>query len=157
MSRYFPRVSFPLIETVERVLSWLLLGLGLTLALYYKHRFMPQELKVISINFRFKAPWVVQEPTLATSRALFDFDVVVLRPYLLVGTRPPGKSSIESREYYRARNEIDGKVPDIRRLWYQGGLLVVILDVLQELNFHSGAHVYSGGTMYTVVIFIEFD
>jgi hypothetical protein len=111
---------------------------------------MPEKLKVLSINFPFRAPWVVQEATLATTRALFDFDVVVLRPYLLVSTRPVGKSSIESGDYNRARKEIYGKTEDISRLLQQGGLLVVILDALQELKFNTGAYSYTGGTIYTV-------
>lgn len=111
---------------------------------------MSQNLKILSINFPFTTSWVVQEPTLATSRALFDFDAVVIRPYALVGSKPAGQSSIESREYGRARNEVTGKIEDIRRLLYQGGLLVVILDAVQELKFYSGAHSYSGGTLYTV-------
>jgi hypothetical protein len=111
---------------------------------------MPARLEVLSINFPFKASWVAQGPTLATTRALFDFDVVVIRPYLLVGTRPAGRSTIESGDYSRAHKEVHGKVEDINRLLQQGGLLVVILDEVQDLKFNTGAHSYTGGTIYTV-------
>jgi hypothetical protein len=81
---------------------------------------------------------------------LFDFDVVVIRPYLLVGNRPAGWSNIESHEYSQAIREVVGKAEDIGRLLQQGGLLVVILDALQALRFNSGAYSYTGGTIYTV-------
>ena len=111
---------------------------------------MAKILRVISINFPFKTPWVVQEPGLATDRALFDFDVVVIRPYLLIGNRPAGQSNIESSEHSRARREVDGKDEDIVRLLRQGGLLVVILDSLQLMRYVSGRYSYTGGTIYTV-------
>ncbi len=111
---------------------------------------MRRTLRVISINFPFKTPWVVQEPRLTTARAFFDFDVVVLRPYPLLGNRPGGVSNIESHEYSEASREVLGKSEDIVRLLQQGGLLVVILDVLQVMKFNSGAHSYTGGTIYTV-------
>ncbi len=96
-------------------------------------------------------PWVVQESGLATPRALLDFDVVVIRPYLLVRDYPAGLSNIEARQYKEARREVCGKLEDTGRLLEQGGLLVVILDVLQEMKFNTAAHRYSvGGRIYTV-------
>ena len=112
---------------------------------------MARDLKVLSINFPFKTPWVVQEPTLATKRALFDFDVVVIRPYLLLGVRAGGPYEIERHSAFsQAKSEMTGKIDDISRLLKQGGLLVVILDAQQELTFHTGRGSYmSGGTLYT--------
>ena len=110
-----------------------------------------QKLKTLSINFPFRASWVANESTLATPKALFDFQVVVIRPYFLVETiRPGGPWSVESRIYRGARKEMDGKREDIGRFLHQGGLLVVILDEVQELTFNTGAHSYMSGTIYTV-------
>jgi hypothetical protein len=111
-----------------------------------------KELKIISINFPFRTPWVVQEPTLATQRALFDFDVVVIRPYLLLRTPAGGPYEIERHSAFsQARNEMMDKIDDISRLLKQGGLLVVILDAVQILTYHTGRGSYtSGGTVYTV-------
>jgi hypothetical protein len=105
-------------------------------------------LKILSINFPFKTPWVEQEPTLATQRALFDFDVVVIRPYLLVGEKSGGPWEIDQGPFNRAKREMTAKIEDINRLLRQDGLLVVILDALQELTFKTGR--YTGGTLYTV-------
>jgi hypothetical protein len=112
---------------------------------------MTKELKILSINFPFRTPWVVQERTLATPRALFDFDVVVIRPYLLVGLPQGGPFEVDRHgAFIRAQEEMTAKVGDIDRLLSQGGLLVVILDVFQHLTFSTGKHSYtSGGTLYT--------
>jgi hypothetical protein len=91
----------------------------------------------------------VREASLATERALFDFDVVVIRPYLLVGTRPGGPWAVESGPFHRAEREMTAKQEDLVRLLTQGGLLIVILDAVQELKFNTGRHAYMGGTVYT--------
>jgi hypothetical protein len=111
---------------------------------------MPAKLRILSINFPFRTSWVTNEPNLATPRALFDFDVVVIRPYLLADRPGGGPWVIESFAYARARKEIDGKGEDIARFLDQGGLLVVILNEAQELKYDTGAHSYAGGTVYTV-------
>jgi hypothetical protein len=113
---------------------------------------MGKDLKILSINFPFKVPWVIHEPSLATQRALFDFDVVVIRPYLLLGVRAGGPYEIErSGPFFQAKHEMTDKIDDVTRLLKQGGLLVVILDARQELTYHTGRHSYtSGGTIYTV-------
>jgi len=112
---------------------------------------MAKELKILSINFPFRTAWVVHQPTLATQRALFDFDVVVIRPYLLLGVRAGGPYEIERHSaFFQAKSEMTDKIDDISRLLKQGGLLVVILDLQQELTFHTGRGSYvSGGTVYT--------
>ena len=109
---------------------------------------MPKEVKIISINFPFKTPWVVQEQSFATDRALFDFDVVIIRPYLLVPSNPAGTSSVESREYSVAEHEVSAKIPDIHRLLQNGGLLIVILDELQVSQYSSRGYV--DRTIYTI-------
>lgn len=111
---------------------------------------MAKELKILSINFPFRTPWVVQEPTLATQRALFDFHVVVIRPYLLLGLPSGGPLDVDRHSpFAHARKEMTAKIGDIDRLLKQGGLLVVILDEVQELTFNTGKHSYTGGTLYT--------
>jgi hypothetical protein len=111
---------------------------------------MAKELKILSINFPFKTPWVVQEPTLATQRALFDFDVVVVRPYLQLGLPAGGPFEVDRHSAFsHARKEMTAKIGDLDRLLSQGGLLVVILDEVQELTFNTGRHSYTGGTLYT--------
>jgi hypothetical protein len=108
----------------------------------------PKPLRTISINFPFQSSSVVNEPNLSTRRALFDFDVVVVRPYPLVGAhgdRRPHR--VEWREYTRLNNEIAGRTDDISRLLHEGGLLVVVLDALEIVQCHTGG--YTGGTLYT--------
>ncbi len=112
---------------------------------------MSQKLKILSINFPFRTPWVVNESNLATPRALFDFDVVVIRPYPLAGRSAGGPWSIGSDAYWRAHKEMEGKGEDIVRFLRQGGLLVVILDEVQELKYNTAEYSYfSNGTLYTV-------
>lgn len=111
---------------------------------------MARKLRVISINFPFKAPWVVQEPTLATDRALFDFDVAVIRPYLLDTSKGAGKWEIGHSDYERYKGTISKKIGDITRLLKQGGLFVVIIDAKQELEFIAGKGGYIGSTKYTL-------
>lgn len=108
---------------------------------------MPKSLKTISINFPFKNPSVVVEASFATDRALFDFDLVVVRPYSFHSSGPGGHFRVEWRQYSRIKNEIEGKIADIQRLLFQGGLLVVVLDVLEVFECHTGG--YTGGTLYT--------
>jgi hypothetical protein len=112
---------------------------------------MAQDLKILSINFPFRTAGVIQEPTLATKRALFDFDVVVIRPYLLLELPAGGPYEVDRYgSFNRVNNEMTAKIDDLSRLLSQGGLLIVILDVQQELTFHTGRHSYtSGGTLYT--------
>jgi len=111
---------------------------------------MAKELKILSINFPFKTPWVVQEPTLATQRALFDFHVVVIRPYLLLGLPSGGPLDVDRYSAFtHARKEMAAKIGDIDRLLRQGGLLVIVLNEVQEFTFNTGKHSYTGGTLYT--------
>jgi hypothetical protein len=110
---------------------------------------MAKDIKILSVNFPSKTPWVVQEPTLATPRALFDFDVVVIRPYLLHG-KPGGPWSIDQRAYSHGQSEMVGKHEDMIHLLRQGGLLVVVLDAIQEFKFSTGRSSYMGETIYTL-------
>ncbi|PYP91079.1 MAG: hypothetical protein DMG65_09435 [Candidatus Angelobacter sp. Gp1-AA117] len=106
---------------------------------------MAKKLKVISVNFPFKNVEVAQESRLSTSRALFDFDVVVIRPYTL----PP----VDGPEYpitgYQA--EMRDKRPELIKLLEQGGLLIVILNTHIIREYDPGRWSYwGGGTIYTV-------
>jgi len=108
---------------------------------------MTKPLKTLSINFRFKNPSVVYEPNLSTDKALFDYDLVVVRPYSYHSSGPGGHFRVEWREYSAIKNDVEGKISDINRLLSQGGLLIVILDVLEVFKCHTGG--YTGGTLYT--------
>jgi hypothetical protein len=96
---------------------------------------MSKRLKVLSINFPFQDQNVVQERELANDRALFDFDVVVIRPGQFKGF-PPGKLSLEQdiEAVMRVKNA------ELSRLWAQGGVLVVVIDVpdIYEATTGSG-------------------
>lgn len=119
---------------------------------------MGRNLRILSINFPFRTPWVEQEPTLSTQRALFDLDVVVIRPYLLIPDKPGGPWQIDQSPFSYAKDAMRAKIEDINRLLHQGGLLVVILDAFQELQFNTGRFRYtSGGTVYTVTNYDFFD
>jgi|SRR5271157_287199 len=109
---------------------------------------MAKNLRIISINFPFKNPAVRQANSLATREALFDFDVVVIRPYLLAGL-PAGRLLVEWRVLQKAKHEMEAKREDLQRLLSQGGLLVVILDALQELGFTPSGYT-SMGEIHTV-------
>jgi hypothetical protein len=105
---------------------------------------MAKPISVLAINFPFKNPAVVQEDGLPTNRALFDFDVVVIRPHALraaVHADPWGT-------YQRLKGEFERKHEDLWRLLHDGKLLVVILDVVDSLALDSGG--YSSRQKYTV-------
>ncbi len=108
---------------------------------------MPKSLKTISINFPFKNPSVISEPRLSTDRALFDFDLVVVRPYSFHSSGPGGRYQVEWRQYSEIKSEMQGKIADINRLLDQGGLLVVVLDVVEVFECRTGG--YTSGTIYT--------
>lgn len=108
---------------------------------------MPKSLKTLSINFPFKNQSVVNEPNLSTDKALFDFDLVVIRTYSFGPSGPGGPFRVDWRQYSAIKSDMEGKIADINRLLSQGGLLVVVLDVVQVFECHTGG--YSGGTLYT--------
>jgi hypothetical protein len=109
----------------------------------------PKPLRTISINFPFHDPSVVNVSNFSTDRALFDFEVVVVRPYSVIGSgKSGGEFSVEWRDYSRVKQEMARKIEDISRLLQGGGLLVVVLDAVQVLRCQTGG--YTGGTIYTV-------
>jgi hypothetical protein len=113
---------------------------------------MPRALKILSINFTFRFSWVAQAPTLATPLAFFDFDVVVIRPYLFHCCKPGGPWQISRDPYFRFKGEVTGKVEDTNRLLDKGGVLVVLLDVVQEFKYDTAPNRYTpGGTVYTLM------
>jgi len=69
---------------------------------------MAKNLRIISINFPFKNPSVQWAKDFAIKEALFDFDVVVMWPYLLAGS-PVGRFSVNWREFQSAKHEVTGK------------------------------------------------
>jgi hypothetical protein len=84
---------------------------------------MSKQLRIISINFPFQNDKVVQEETLDTSRAFFDFDVVVIRPPRL--DYPRGVYAV----YQSVESLMNSKKLELTRLFAQDGVLVVFLDV----------------------------
>ncbi len=104
-------------------------------------------LRVISIAFPMSTPSVVNESTLATQRALFDFDVVVVRPYRLSRS---SRGRDDGTDYASAKAEMTNKAADFAHLLDQGGVLVVILDTLDIIQYNSGQYSYTSGTLYTV-------
>lgn len=108
---------------------------------------MGRPLKIVSINFPFKHTGIEQVDSFNTEHALFDFDVVVVRPYSF----PRLTGQHEDWEHYNsAEHEIKGKIGDLKRLLLNGGLLVIILDAKDIVHYDSGQYSYTGGTTYTV-------
>src|SRR5260370_9435513 len=105
-------------------------------------------LRTISVNIPFQTSSVVNVPDLSTDRALFDFEVVVIRPYSVVRSGSSGgEFSVEWREYSRVKDQMERKMEDLNRLLHGGGLLVVVLNALEVLTCRTGG--YTGGTIYT--------
>lgn len=110
---------------------------------------MSKVLKTISINFPFKNTSVVCHPDFCIQQALFDFEVAVVRPYAIRPPTPdrPGPSRVQFDRYTEVKEEIGGRNEDIMRLLGEGGLLIVVLDVIEILECHTEGQL--GGTLYT--------
>jgi len=104
---------------------------------------MSKQLKVMSINFPFQDQNVVHEDHLGTERALFDFDVVVIRPTQFEGFRPDNFQLEQSIEAV-----MHTKASELSRLWAQGGVLVVVIGPPDTYEVRTGG--YSMGTRYSV-------
>lgn len=102
---------------------------------------MSNKIRLISINFPFKDQGVVCEDTLATERALFDFDVVVIRPQKFGHT-----ASYET--YEKLKSLMGAKKVELSRLFAQGGVLAIFLDVADTYTIDTGGYGY--GTRYSV-------
>lgn len=83
---------------------------------------MSKQLRVISLGFAFANKGVVQD-SLETDRALFDFDVVVIRPPKFNVTK--GQGAI----YRQLRSLMVAKRKELETFLVQGGVLVVFLDI----------------------------
>jgi len=103
---------------------------------------MAKRLRVISINFPFQNSEVVQESTLETERALFDFDVVVIRPQRF------NKINGDNATYRAIEAIMTTKSVELNSLFAQGGVLVVLLDVPEFYKTSTGG--YSHGSVYSV-------
>src|SRR5882762_5462801 len=82
---------------------------------------MTKKLRVIAINKSFSTSGIDQTP-LDSDRALFDCDVVVIRPQMF--PRPYGSKDVLNH----LRSVMYTKKRELDRLLEQGGVLVVILD-----------------------------
>jgi hypothetical protein len=103
---------------------------------------MKKQLRVISVNFPFTSADVVQVESLETRKAFFDFDVVVIRPPRF--NHPESTHS----EYQYLESVMNKKQTELDRLFAQGGVLVVVLDVPSTSTFRTGG--YSVSATYQV-------
>jgi hypothetical protein len=86
---------------------------------------MSKNLRVISINFQFAHSSVVHA-SLDSDRALFDFDVAVIRPPQL----SPSARPLNNRGLFQHLHSVMvTKKRELNSLFLQGGVLVVFLDV----------------------------
>jgi len=108
---------------------------------------MTNQLKVLSVNFPFKDRSVKQIPDFNTALAFFDFDVVVIRPFSPFGN-VARSTKIDWPEFVELKNFINSKNDDFYRLLANGGVLVLILDVLQAWTCRTGG--YSLGEIHTL-------
>ena len=106
---------------------------------------MVRSIGILSINFPFRNPDVTCDTELASSRALFDFDVVVIRPSAL-----PAKAADLWSKFSSLEGMFQTKRTEIFRLLRVGGVLVVVLDAVSVIQYDSGRSSYMGGTVYTV-------
>lgn len=108
---------------------------------------MAKRLRVLSINFQFKTQGVDFAPSLDTTKALFDFDVVLLRPHSLAGFMS-GHVSKRGAEWWLDRGSdftnagtvVRGKMNDIAPLLQKGGLFVIVLDTLEVYKWDPYAY-----------------
>ncbi len=99
---------------------------------------MAKPLRVLSIGFRFEADNVRNAPDLYTANALFDYDVVVIRPRPLFDENyVPGGASLSFAAGVRTRKALKDKNEDLQRLLVQGGLVVIILGPRDVHHFRS--------------------
>jgi hypothetical protein len=112
---------------------------------------MRKQLRTISINFPFESQGVVVVDTLATKRAFFDFDVVVIRP--------PQFNQVQSTyaEYEWLESVMSTKKGELMRLFGQGGLLVVILDVPSTYRVRTSSYTYHRTYSVNNYEFLECD
>src|ERR1700731_1746221 len=104
---------------------------------------MTRKLNILSVNFPFKDKSVVQELTLSTERAFFDFDVIVVRPRTLmdaVHQDPQHRGRIDWPSYKRAKKIVVGKIEEIAHLLENGGILAVILDRIELRECYTGGY-----------------
>jgi hypothetical protein len=109
---------------------------------------MSKRLRVISVNFPFQNQDVVQEPALATDKAFFDFDVVVIRPERF--DFPGGQFAT----YKAIELTMNRKRAELVRLFTQGGVLVVLLDIPNIYTIQSSgytAHSFESTTNYAFI------
>jgi hypothetical protein len=100
-------------------------------------------LRVLSINFPFATKGIDNVDTLATPKALFDFDVVVLRPHPLLPSEERGMEwKVEADDFGRAERLVQSKKEEFLRFLAVGGLLVVILDSLERYFFMSHSYTH---------------
>jgi hypothetical protein len=95
---------------------------------------MSKKLRVISINFPFSDGSVVQS-NLDSAWALFDFDLVVIRPRQFDGSAIPGLGLCRYLTSVMIKNK-----DELQSLFSQGGVLVVFLDLADRIQVDTGSY-----------------
>lgn len=103
---------------------------------------MGKKLRVISINFPFADTSVVHAP-LDSDKALFDFDVVVIRPQQFE-VLPYQSNNLGI--FYQVKSLMTTKRQELNSFFFQGGVLVVFLDVpdfyrVRGDRYGQGSHI----------------
>ncbi len=106
---------------------------------------MGKSLRLVSINFPFIESHVDHVRSLATPKALFDYDVVVIRPHPLTWllnhpvSRAGSECWVEGSDFAKVESVVTRAKSGILRLLGRGGLVVVILDSIEVLKWNPYA------------------
>jgi len=106
---------------------------------------MEKSLRLVSINFPFLESPVEHLRSLATRKALSDYDVVVIRPHPITWllkhpvSRVGSECWVEGSDFAKVEAIVTRTKSGILRLLERGGLLVVILDSIEVLKWNPYA------------------
>ena len=114
---------------------------------------MEKSLRLVSVNFPFLESRVEQVRSLATRKALSDYDVIVIRPHPVSWlldhpvSQQGGECWVDGSDFAKAESIVIRQKAVILRLLERGGLVVVILDSLEILrwNPYNSGHAHIAG------------
>ncbi len=105
---------------------------------------------ILSVNFLFETEGIENEISLATAKAFFDFDVVVVRPHSLARFIKGAVNKRGDENWLDVGSDFDDlvqvvrrKTPEIIQLLEKGGLLVIILDAVDVYKWNPHAYSYT--------------